>query len=255
MIKTVSFAPPRASGSRQSAKASKAKPASLLTAESPRAASEIDSEVSKKESAPAQAAPLKNGVSGGSPSALRAKKTGAKSGSELSLNLFSDGFDEAGSASIPAPRKTEKPRVKAENSAKTATEKVVPEAEIAAPGIAVQVPQSVAAVKAKKVRVPKDLAAQYGEKTAIRPAVPLALEVEAPKKRLNKTERQARRDLMKPSESLMERLARANQITARKPASEPRGKGWKFQCGRCGATSYFQTPGGLCACGTIAIKE
>lgn len=111
-----------------------------------------------------------------------------------------------------------------------------------------------AQVKARKPRVPKDLATQYGEKTTTRTEIaPPA--VETPKKRLSKTAREARRALIKPNESLLERLARASQIAPRKTKAEPRGKGWKFQCGRCGATSYFQTPGALCDCGTIAVKE
>ena len=111
-----------------------------------------------------------------------------------------------------------------------------------------------AEVKARKPRTPKDLGTQYGAKTSARPEI-APLEIEAPKKRLSRTEREARRALIKPNEGLLERLARASQISAAKPKSEPRGKGWKFACGRCGATSYFQTPGGLCACGTIAVKE
>ncbi len=209
MIKTVSFAPPRASGSRSSAKVSGAKtvPVETLRPVNPRAAS--GRTMSKTPKAPMQ----------------------------TSLELLFDAPDEV---VAPATKiKAVKPAAKLEEPAPNA-----PKAEKA----------EAREVKAKRARVPKDLAAQYGEKAVTR-AVAAPVEAEIAKKRLSKAERQARRDLIKPSEGLMERLARANQITARKPKAEPRGKGWKFVCGRCGTTSYFETPGGLCACGTIALKE
>lgn len=223
MIKTVSFAPPRASGSRSNAKTSGAK------------------------TVPVEALrPATRAASG---------RNSSKAPAQTSLELMFDSPDEP--LAVTAPLAT--PAVKAvKKAAKTPkpTPVAIPAeivAEVETPALKVEAKTK--EVKAKKVRVPKNLAAQYGEKTAVRPAVMPPVEVESPKKRLNKAERQARRDLMKPSEGLMERLARANQISLRKPPVEPRGKGWKFACGRCGAISYFQTPGGLCACGTIAIKE
>lgn len=179
MIKTISFAPPRAANSGSSAKPSP-----------------------------------------------RAEKNGAASGS--SSPAIQTSLDFSAPEPVPAP---------------------LP--QVALPQVAL--PQ--AEVKARKPRVPKDLALQYGEKTTTRSEIAPPVEPESPKKRLSKTEREARRALIKPSEGLLERLARANQISHRKAQSEPRGKGWKFECGRCGTTSYFQTPGGLCGCGTIAVKE
>ncbi len=178
MIKTMSFAPPRAATSRSGAK-----------------------------------------------KAPRAEKKGAASGSSSPAVQTSLDFSAPDVAPTPPP--------------------------VAAPPIAVAKPE----VKARKPRVPKDLATQYGEKTTTRSEIAPPLEAESPKKRLSKTEREARRALIKPSEGLLERLARASQITPQKSKAAPRGKGWKFECGRCGATSYFETPGGLCGCGTIAVKE
>lgn len=178
MIKTMSFAPPRAATSRSGAK-----------------------------------------------KAPRIEKKSAASGSSSPAVQTSLDFSAPDVASAPTP--------------------------LAAPKVAVAKPE----VKARKPRVPKDLATQYGEKTTTRSEIVPPVAAESPKKRLSKTEREARRALIKPSEGLLERLARANQVSNRKPIAAPRGKGWKFECGRCGATSYFETPGGLCGCGTIAVKE
>ena len=224
MIKTVSFAPPRAAHSRSSAKISKTKSAQIpiLISDGPAAIEESaapDTSLAKP----------------------KTKKATPKPQSEVSLDLFG-GPDEP----VAPLAALSKPAGKAKSTKNQDETEIKAKAEVKAP--------KSGEIKAKKARVPKDLAAQYGEKTANRP-VAVPLEIESPKRRLNKAERQARRDLMKPSESLMERLARANQIPQRKAPSEPRGKGWKFACGRCGTTSYFQTPGGVCACGTIALKE
>ena len=110
--------------------------------------------------------------------------------------------------------------------------------------------------RAKRAKVPDNLVEQYGANTAKRADLSeiAVLEPETPKRRLTKTERQARRDLMRPDEVLA-RLQAAQNIPLRKIPVEKREKGWKFQCGRCGATSYFQTPGGVCECGALAIRE
>ena len=240
MIKTVSFAPPRAN-SRSSAKASTAQPIAVAAVEAPRPTNE-------------------SAASGRLPIPPKAKKASAKSSAkapaQVSLDLFFDAPEEPNISAVSV--ETKKPIAKSQATSARATKNEEPVAAESTKNQAQSegkvAVKAKAEVKAKKVRVPKDLAAQYGEKTVERPVI-TPLEPDAPKKRLSKAERQARHDLMKPSEGLMERLARANQISLRKPASEPRGKGWKFACGRCGAISYFQTPCGLCACGTIAVKE
>ncbi|PQV64310.1 hypothetical protein B1R32_106156 [Abditibacterium utsteinense] len=245
MIKTVAFAPPRAANSRSIAKTSGAKPElkPVLATSAPRPTSD----------ASASGSSLSSGSSAAKP---RAKKPSAKTGAQTSLDLFSEASDEPSVASFVAQSEVEKPRVVVKTTKNQAKSESQAEVETEAkPELKAKAEvKAKTEVKAKKVRVPKDLAAQYGEKISDRPAS-LSIEPESPKKRLTKVERQARRDLIKPSEGLMERLARANQISLRKPPSEPRGKGWKFACGRCGAISYFQTPGGLCTCGTIAVKE
>lgn len=110
-------------------------------------------------------------------------------------------------------------------------------------------------VKATRKRAPKNLAEQYGATTEVRDA-PVALEAETPRKRLSRVAREKRRELMKPDESLLERLARANATTFAKPRRAKKPVGWEFRCGRCGTTSHFQTPGALCpCCGAMALRE
>ncbi|HEX9996494.1 MAG TPA: hypothetical protein VGB45_05065 [Abditibacterium sp.] len=210
MIKTVSFAPPRAHSSRSAA--------------SPR-------------------------KSGG-------KAASGSSAPQISLSLS---FDEP-EPIAPAPQKAEKPvktaksvapKIEASPKIEAAKPLKSPDAPIVAPKVE---DAAKPALKARKVRAPKDFAAQYGEKIVERAVVPV-LEAETPKKRLNKEQRAARRELIKPDEGLLARLARASQVSSIKPKSEPRGKGWKFQCGRCGQTSYFPVPAALCDCGAIAIKD
>ncbi len=254
MIKTVSFAPPRGADSRPSAKSGGAKvvPVEPLRPTNSRAASgrnpkkapaqtSLAFEFGEGEAAieaptaPPIAAPAVATPAVAAKKSISAPQTARKAGVEVTV---------APIAPEPAPKTA--PIAKAAPVVKT-----VAKTE-AATGVAA--PTKSGEVKAKRARVPKDLAAQYGEKVVARaPVTPI--EPEAAKKRLSKVERQARRDLIRPSEDLIARLARASQISAQKPKAEPRGKGWKFQCGRCGTTSYFETPGGLCVCGTIAVKE
>jgi hypothetical protein len=192
----------------------------------------------------------------------------AASGSPSPQTSLSLSFDDEPVKAIKAPK---------EKTPKEAVAKVAPaEAESAStePDVATKPKKAAAKVdstkldstkvestkptldlKGKKVRAPKDLALQYGEKPTERPTTPVIAEAETAKKRLTKVQREARRELIKPDEGLIERLARATQIQVVKPKSEPRGKGWKFMCGRCGNTSYFQIPAALCDCGAIAIKD
>lgn len=256
MIKTVSFAPPRAASSRSAAKA----PASPRKT-SPRAASgspspQIALEFSPLETPAPQVA--RKAPKTQAPKAEVAKVEAPKVPSAATKTAKAE---VAAPKAAPAAPTTKAVTAKAP-AAKTKAAKVEPAAPQAAPlaeAPAVAKPAATKTetgkLKGKRAYAPKDLAAQYGEKVVERPNAVPVLEAIAPKKRLSKVEREARRQLIKPDEGLRERLARATQITFKKPKSEPRGKGWKFECGRCGSTSYFQTPGGVCACGTIAVKE
>lgn len=220
MIKTVSFAPPRNASSRPS-KASTPKAGKRAASGS---SAQISMDLSAEIAVPV--APAKS-------EAPAPKKAIAK---ELA----------------PKPVEAKTPRTKAASSKPAPPEAVeVPNIFTASEPVAAEK----AKPKARKPRVPADLAAQYGEKPTARPEIVPLLDDKTPKKRLNKAEREARRELIKPDEGLLARLARTTQIVVKKPKSQPRGKGWKFECGRCGQTSYFETPAGLCACGAFAIKE
>lgn len=218
MSKTVSFAPPRASSSQSAAKAT----------------------------APASASPRKS-----------SGRAASGSSSSLSLSLS---FEDEIVPTPPvkpakaAPSKT--PSTKAVSAKAPADSASPKKSNVKKPVVKVDPSKPPVELKGKRVRVPKDLAEQYGGKTTEeRPNLPLPLEAETPKKRLTREQREARKQLMKPDEELLARLARVAQIPVVKAKSEPRGKGWKFVCGRCGTTSFFQVPAGLCDCGAIALKD
>ncbi|RYX86153.1 hypothetical protein EON83_02725 [bacterium] len=165
----------------------------------------------------------------------------------------------------PAPKKT--PRT-AKSKAPAPT--IAPEPIIVATPIESAPVEAVAAIvektapkkaaagvkKARRPRVPVNLAEQYGQNLSkrVENGVEIPSEEDTPKKRLNRAERQARRELMTPDDDLMARLHRVhNAIPSAKPIKRP--KGWRFDCGRCGQTSFFQTSGAICTCGALAIKE
>lgn len=113
------------------------------------------------------------------------------------------------------------------------------------------------AKKAKRARVPANLVEQYGQNLSKRVESGVEIppvEDESPKKRLNRAERQARRDLMNPDDDLRARLLRAQSVIPTRKV-EKRPPGWRFDCGRCGKTSYFQTTGAICNCGALALKD
>jgi len=165
----------------------------------------------------------------------------------LSLDLFDDAPAPQAKEAAPIPVE-----LKAQSKAKVAS--------VAAP-VSAQAPEptlqkSTAPAKKRRVKIPVNLAEQYGQSPSKRAeggAVIAAPEPEAPRKRLNRAERQARRELMNPDDDLRARLARAHNAVpeARK---EKRPSGWRFDCGRCGQTSFFQTNGAICSCGALAIK-
>lgn len=135
----------------------------------------------------------------------------------------------------------------------------VAEVAVATPTVEKPAPKKMATEpkKSKRAKVPANLAEQYGQSLSKRVENGIedtAGENDSPKKRLNRAERQARRELMNPNDDLMARLQRAHSIipTAK---TEKRPRGWRFDCGRCGQTSFFQTSGAICKCGALAIKE
>lgn len=265
MIKTTSFAPPRArSGATHAA-------SRTLRASSRKSLSAGETPVAKVRSLSQSAQ---------TPTAKMPRPFAKKVAPDASQpNLFEDVEIEPVQVPVSTkiPAKTEAVRT-AKAKIVTAKMQSVPETspkeikvasatskiEVVPPEIALKIeaaPKAKAKPKsvnprAKRAKVPDNLAEQYGAKVAKRAEMPeiVVLEPETPKRRLTKTERQARRDLMKPDDVLA-RLQAAQNIPLRQMPVEKREKGWKFQCGRCGTTSYFQTPGGVCECGALAIRE
>jgi len=126
----------------------------------------------------------------------------------------------------------------------------------------------IAAVKATRKRAPKDLALQYGEKATKR--APAKEPAVARRKRMKTSERERMREMMAPSDELMERLARAGAITSTmvttevdgddeaddaKPKVARRSRRWESRCGKCNTVSEFKTAAALCPnCGAIAVR-
>lgn len=176
------------------------------------------------------------------------------------LNLFDSPFVSPSPASdevveTPAPRLSTK-RTKAIEDVAPIVEEVAPQEvvvdEVVAPQIPVKEPKK---PRVKRAIVPTNLAEQYGAKQSrrVESGQIEAPEVETPKKRLTKVEREARKQISRVDEGLLERLARAQAIIPAKKVAKPRG--WRFECGRCGTVSHFETPVELCNCGAIAVKE
>lgn len=165
-----------------------------------------------------------------------------------SLDLFDESNAPEEKAVAPAPIET-----KVQTKAKAAP--VAAPSPVQTPGAAPPKPPTPA--KKRRVKIPVNLAEQYGQslsKRAETGAVVSAPEEETPRKRLNRAERQARRELMNPDDDLRARLERAHNAVPSAP-KEKRPRGWRFDCGRCGQTSFFQTTGAICSCGALAIKD
>jgi len=161
-------------------------------------------------------------------------------------------FDES---NAPTPKGIAPVQIETKAQVKAKVAPVAPAIPVQAPEPAL--PKLAAPAKKRRVKIPENLAEQYGQSLSKRVesgAVVTAPEEEAPKKRLNRAERQARRELMNPDDDLRARLERAHNAVpvARK---EKRPRGWRFDCGRCGQTSFFQTNGAICSCGALAIKD
>ncbi len=262
MIKTVSFAPPRAASGATSKPSSKvaARKAAVQNASRAKVPAPVQparAQVASQERAPSSLATLFPMPSSPAPvsaaqarqqlqNAAPAAKTRSRVASDSpapskratrsapSLDLFSE-------EDVPAP-------VKANIEVAPVVEEII---------VAPEPATSKAPKKTKRTKVPVNLAEQYGQSLSKRVEVgapPAPVEEEAPKKRLNRAERTARRELMTPDDDLRARLHRAqNAVSLAKPEKRPRG--WRFDCGRCGQTSYFQTTGAICPCGALAIKE
>jgi hypothetical protein len=156
------------------------------------------------------------------------------------------------------PPKAAAPPVRSSESKVTAKQAEAVKESIAEPvsEATAPAPKKKAAPKAKRVRVPENLAEQYGAKLSkrVESGITDVPTEDTPKKRLNKAEREARKQLLRPDEGLIERLQRAANLIPAKKVVKP--KGWKFECGRCGRTTYFQTPSAdICVCGAIAVKD
>ena len=228
MIKTVSFAPPRAVRSASGPAKTAGKNAGARVASSPAPA----------KTSPAK--PISTKTQSGAPKVESAPAT--LDGAQVRASL--------------APRKTRAAKVAPVapvsaqvKPAKGSVSKAQVEAEVTAEPAATEK----AAPKAKRSRVPKDLAAQYGGASESADVPRRVVETVAPRKRLTRAEKEARSQLLRAGDEVLQRLQQANTIAAKKP--ERRGRGWEFECGCCGRISRFQTPGALCQCGAIAVRE
>ena len=229
MIKTVSFAPPRAVRSASGPAKTAGKNAGVRVASSPAPA----------KTSPAK--PISTKTQSGAPKVESAPAT--LDGAQVRASL--------------APRKTRAAKVApvAPVSAqvkptKSGASNAQVEAKLEVEPVAAT---EKAAPKARRSRVPKDLAAQYGGASESADVPRRVVETVAPRKRLTRAEKEARSQLLRAGDEVLQRLQQANTIAAKKP--ERRGRGWEFECGCCGRISRFQTPGALCQCGAIAVRE
>ncbi len=229
MIKTVSFAPPRAVRTAASSNKNSGKGANTRAASS----------VALAKSSPAKVQ---------SPTQVAPSKT--KNPESVTATLDFDATPEA----APAPKKPRVSKIAANVESKSVKRDAAKVAdELAATAPQPPASQPVAAPKAKRSRVPKDLAAQYGGASQTEEAPRRAIETVAPRKRLTRAKKEARSQLLRADDEVLQRLQQANAIEAKKP--ERRGRGWEFECGCCGRVTRFQTPGAICECGAIAVRE
>lgn len=270
MIKTVSFAPPRAASSAKAKASSKSRASGSSNSEArarrataPSPAVEAPVAPATISAAAARAALQKDATKSQISPAQNTAKNQPKSAKNSAPDQSSFKAPEkaAGAAradakavpvrasvskaenGTPAPQPTAIP--KAKRTIQTA-KRVPQNSEVSAPSASAP-----SALKAKRSRVPKDLAQQYGAVSEEAPRV-VAPIGEAPRKRLTRAERAARSQLVRPDDDVLQRLARAGEVAR---PMQKRGRGWEFECGFCGRTTRFQTPGALCECGAIAVRE
>ena len=235
MIKTVSFAPPRTVRAATSSNKTSVKGASR----------DSNSRVASS-SAPAKVAPVKT----------QAAPSSAKKVEAVSATL--DVTEARATLTPKKPRAAKlspdvvadavvvkvKPAKRGANTAEKVEEKTTDERVVATEKMA---------PKVKRSRAPKDLAAQYGGSSATEDVPRRVVEAVAPRKRLTRAKKEARSQLLRADDEVLQRLQQANAIEAKKP--ERRGRGWEFECGCCGRVTRFQTPGAICECGAIGVRE
>ena len=268
MIKTVSFAPPRsARAAAKPAGKSASKPAKVQPARAVATAAVADK--------PAKTQPAR--ATSGSSLAPRTEENAvaprrrAAQNSNLALDFEVAPTEVETKATAPKKTRAAKtaPAPVASTTAATAPATVAPAAKISTKSRAAetaevaQIEDVVAepekapletkvAPKIKRSRAPKDLALQYGGAATEDVPRPVA-EKPTPRKRLTREAKAARSQMLRPDDDVLQRLQQANAVEVKKTAS--RGRGWEFECGRCGRVSRFQTPAAICACGAIAVKE
>lgn len=235
MIKTVSFAPPRAVRAAASSNKTLGKNANSRAASS---------------SAPAKPSPVKTQVATSSANSAKAEIAPATLNVVEARAALTPKKPRAAKVAPDAPAETVVAEVK---PAKRSASKMQTAEKIEEITDETVVATEKAAPKAKRSRVPKDLAAQYGGAAETESVPRRVVETVAPRKRLTRAKKEARSQLLRADDEVLQRLQQANAIAAKKP--ERRGRGWEFECGCCGRITRFQTPGAICECGAIAVRE
>lgn len=270
MIKTVSFAPPRsARAAAKVASKSSSKPANVQPAHAAESASGDVAVASR----PAKMQPALL-ASGSSP--IPESMTDVAPARRRAATKTPAAPDEASSMKVPTPEAVPAQKISAPEivapAIKAPTKRAARKSNGAAPemefstGVEAQIEAETDATsvtpdaatapvapKIKRSRAPKDLAAQYGgaPETGVAPRV--VAEKPAPRKRLTRAAKEARSQMLRPDDDVLQRLQQANSIEVKKSAT--RGRGWEFECGRCGRITRFQTPAAICQCGAIAVRE
>ncbi len=273
MIKTVSFAPPRSARAAKAVGKSASKPAPAQPARAANAAtssltqparvlsgSSPISQIEEKSATPRRRAATKTVAPEVAVSEVAVSEVAA---AEVAVSEIKSkvATPKKSRAAKVAPATAATSPASAATDANPATNRAAKTTEIAA--LVVIAPVEIAreasksepiiAPKIKRSRVPKDLALQYGASPESDVAPRVVAEKPAPRKRLTREAKAARSQMLRPDDGVLQRLQQANAIEVKKPAS--RGRGWEFECGRCGRISCFQTPGAICACGAIAVRE
>ena len=283
MIKTVSFAPPRSARAAKAVGKSASKPAPAQPAPAANAAtssltqparvssgSSPISQIEEKSATPRRRAATKTIAPEVAAAEVAVSEVAAAEVAVSEVAAAEVAVSEIKSK-VATPKKSRAAKVapataatspaSAATDANPATNRAAKTTEIAA--LVVIAPVEIAreasksepiiAPKIKRSRVPKDLALQYGASPESDVAPRVVAPKPAPRKRLTREAKAARSQMLRPDDGVLQRLQQANAIEVKKPAS--RGRGWEFECGRCGRISRFQTPGAICACGAIAVRE
>lgn len=264
MIKTVSFAPPRSAraASKSSSKAAPAQPARAIEAASGSAA--LSSKPAKTRLAPpASGSSAKSAAIAEAAPVVPARRRAAVEKPAVNARVTRVASADAAmieaeivepEVAAPARKAPAKRAARKSSDADVALDFGVEtaakvEAEVKDPVEAARV----VAPRIKRSRAPKDLAAQYGAAPETDVAPRVVAEKNVPRKRLTRAAKEARSQMLRPDDDVLQRLQQANAVEVKKPAS--RGRGWEFECGCCGRTTRFQTPAAICECGAIAVKE